>query len=244
MIFVDGVDIGDLTDVALRDRRMLSADGIFVVVATISEQDGSSVAEPEIIFRGVPYPEDADDAARRDPRDGRRVAGARRAARRSARSTCCSRCCTTTSPRSSTSACAAGRWCCRSSSRCSAAIPAAPPSPRPSSAGERPLPSCAGASTAGMVTTKRAPPSGGVSSATSPPWESRDGADDRQAEADRAAAVALAADEAVEDALAQLGVDARAVVGDHELHVSPSRPHGRADAGARRGVLERRSGSG
>jgi ribonuclease J len=59
MIFVDGVDIGDPTDVALRDRRMLSADGIFVVVATISEQDGSSVAEPEVIFRGVPYPEDA-----------------------------------------------------------------------------------------------------------------------------------------------------------------------------------------
>jgi ribonuclease J len=60
MIYVDGVDIGDPTDVALRDRRMLSADGIFVVVATVSEQDGSSVADPEIIFRGVPYPEDAD----------------------------------------------------------------------------------------------------------------------------------------------------------------------------------------
>src|SRR4051794_3931334 len=61
MIFVDGVDIGDPTDVALRDRRMLSADGIFVVVATISEQDGSSVAEPEVIFRGVPYPDDAEN---------------------------------------------------------------------------------------------------------------------------------------------------------------------------------------
>jgi ribonuclease J len=60
MIYVDGVDIGDPTDVALRDRRMLSADGIFVVVATISEQDGSSVADPEIIFRGVPYSEDAE----------------------------------------------------------------------------------------------------------------------------------------------------------------------------------------
>jgi ribonuclease J len=60
MIYVDGVEIGDPTDVALRDRRMLSADGIFVVVATISEQDGSSVADPEIIFRGVPYPEDAE----------------------------------------------------------------------------------------------------------------------------------------------------------------------------------------
>ena len=60
MIFVDGVDIGDVADVALRDRRMLSSDGIFVVVATVSEQDGSSVAEPEIILRGVPYPDDAE----------------------------------------------------------------------------------------------------------------------------------------------------------------------------------------
>jgi ribonuclease J len=60
MIFVDGVEIGDVTDVALRDRRMLSSDGIFVVVATISEQDGASVADPEVIFRGVPYPEDAE----------------------------------------------------------------------------------------------------------------------------------------------------------------------------------------
>jgi ribonuclease J len=60
MIYVDGVDIGDPADVALRDRRMLSADGIFVVVATISEQDGASVAEPEIIFRGVPFTKDAE----------------------------------------------------------------------------------------------------------------------------------------------------------------------------------------
>ncbi len=55
MIFVDGVEIGDVADVALRDRRMLSADGIFVVVVTIAEQDGSSVADPEVIFRGVPF---------------------------------------------------------------------------------------------------------------------------------------------------------------------------------------------
>jgi ribonuclease J len=55
MIFVDGVEIGDMADVALRDRRMLSADGIFIVVVTIAEQDGRSVADPEVIFRGVPF---------------------------------------------------------------------------------------------------------------------------------------------------------------------------------------------
>jgi ribonuclease J len=61
MIFVDGVEIGDMADVALRDRRMLSADGIFIVVVTIAEQDGSSVADPEVIFRGVPFLDQADE---------------------------------------------------------------------------------------------------------------------------------------------------------------------------------------
>jgi ribonuclease J len=61
MVFVDGVDIGDVADVALRDRRMLSADGIFIVVATVSEQDGSSVVPPEVLARGVPFLESNSD---------------------------------------------------------------------------------------------------------------------------------------------------------------------------------------
>jgi ribonuclease J len=60
VVFVDGVEVGDIEDVALRDRRMLSADGIFIVVATISEQDGRSVVPPEIIFRGVPFADESD----------------------------------------------------------------------------------------------------------------------------------------------------------------------------------------
>jgi ribonuclease J len=60
MIFVDGVDVGNIEDVALRDRRALSADGIFIVVATISGQDGRPLAEPEVIFRGVPFLADED----------------------------------------------------------------------------------------------------------------------------------------------------------------------------------------
>jgi ribonuclease J len=61
MIFVDGVDIGDPDDVALRDRRMLSGDGIFIVVATVSSEEGEQVAEPEIIFRGVPFLDEGSD---------------------------------------------------------------------------------------------------------------------------------------------------------------------------------------
>ena len=46
MIFVDGVDIGDVTDVALRDRRMLSADGIFIVVATVARRTAAPSSRP------------------------------------------------------------------------------------------------------------------------------------------------------------------------------------------------------
>jgi ribonuclease J len=60
VIFVDGVDIGEPDDVALRDRRTISADGIFIVVATVSSDDRAMVAEPEMIFRGVPFLEETD----------------------------------------------------------------------------------------------------------------------------------------------------------------------------------------
>jgi ribonuclease J len=55
VVFVDGVEVGDIEDVALRDRRALSADGIFIVVATVSGQDGHPIAPPEVISRGVPF---------------------------------------------------------------------------------------------------------------------------------------------------------------------------------------------
>jgi ribonuclease J len=60
MVFVDGVEVGDIEDVKLRDRRALSADGIFIVVATVSGQDGRPLAEPEVIARGVPFLAEAD----------------------------------------------------------------------------------------------------------------------------------------------------------------------------------------
>jgi len=61
MIFVDGVSVGEPDEFALRDRRKLSDDGVFIVVATISGDDGSKVADPEVIFRGVPFAEEADE---------------------------------------------------------------------------------------------------------------------------------------------------------------------------------------
>ncbi|HZO05839.1 MAG TPA: ribonuclease J [Solirubrobacterales bacterium] len=61
VIYVDGVNIGEPDDAALRDRREIAADGVFIVVATISADDGSIVADPEVIFRGVAFLEEAGD---------------------------------------------------------------------------------------------------------------------------------------------------------------------------------------
>ena len=60
VVYVDGVNVGEPDDVALRDRREISDDGIFIVVATISSDDGNVVADPEVILRGVAFLEDED----------------------------------------------------------------------------------------------------------------------------------------------------------------------------------------
>ncbi|MBI4744428.1 MAG: ribonuclease J [Actinobacteria bacterium] len=54
-VFVDGLGVGDIGDVVLRDRQQLSQDGIFVVVATINRQTCEVVAGPDIVSRGFVY---------------------------------------------------------------------------------------------------------------------------------------------------------------------------------------------
>ncbi len=52
--FVDGLGVGDVQDVALRDRRRLSEDGVVIIVATLAGRNGGGVAAPpELIVRGV-----------------------------------------------------------------------------------------------------------------------------------------------------------------------------------------------
>jgi ribonuclease J len=50
--FVDGLGVGDVKDVALRDRRHLSEDGVLIVVVTIGSQNGREITAPEVIARG------------------------------------------------------------------------------------------------------------------------------------------------------------------------------------------------
>ena len=50
--FVDGLGVGDVKDVALRDRRRLSEDGVLIIVATLAPEDGVPTNRPELIARG------------------------------------------------------------------------------------------------------------------------------------------------------------------------------------------------
>jgi ribonuclease J len=50
--FVDGLGVGDVKDVALRDRRHLSEGGVLIVVATVGSENGRAVARPEVVARG------------------------------------------------------------------------------------------------------------------------------------------------------------------------------------------------
>jgi ribonuclease J len=51
-VFVDGLSVGEVGEVVLRDRRALASDGIFMVVVTVDKQTGSVLGRPEIITRG------------------------------------------------------------------------------------------------------------------------------------------------------------------------------------------------
>jgi ribonuclease J len=54
--FVDGLGVGDVRDVALRDRRTLSEDGVLIIVATVAGRNGQPAGMPELIARGLTEP--------------------------------------------------------------------------------------------------------------------------------------------------------------------------------------------
>ncbi len=51
-ILIDGIGVGDVGNIVLRDRKLLSQDGIFTVVITLSRKQKRIAAGPEIVSRG------------------------------------------------------------------------------------------------------------------------------------------------------------------------------------------------
>jgi ribonuclease J len=64
--FVDGLGVGDVQDVALRDRRRLSEHGVLIVVTTVALSDGGEIAPPELIARGFGEDEELLDELREE----------------------------------------------------------------------------------------------------------------------------------------------------------------------------------
>jgi len=54
-VMVDGLGVGDVGNIVLRDRKAMAADGIFVVIVTVNHETGQIVTSPDIISRGFIY---------------------------------------------------------------------------------------------------------------------------------------------------------------------------------------------
>ena len=64
-VYVDGLGVGDVGSVVLRDRKQLSQDGFIVCIVAIDEFDGEVVYGPEIISRGFVYMREQEELIKR-----------------------------------------------------------------------------------------------------------------------------------------------------------------------------------
>lgn len=64
-VYVDGLGVGDIGNVVLRDRRQLSQEGFIVCIVAVDEYDGEIIYGPEIISRGFVYMREQEDLIRR-----------------------------------------------------------------------------------------------------------------------------------------------------------------------------------
>lgn len=60
-VFVDGISVGDVGQIVLRDRKVLSQDGILMAVLTVDKETGQPIAGPDIVSRGFVYMRDAEE---------------------------------------------------------------------------------------------------------------------------------------------------------------------------------------
>ena len=60
-ILIDGIGVGDVGNIVLRDRKLLSQDGIFTVVVTLNRKQKRIAAGPEVVSRGFVYVRESEE---------------------------------------------------------------------------------------------------------------------------------------------------------------------------------------
>ncbi len=63
-VFIDGLGVGDVGEVVIRDRQVMAKDGMFVIILTVDRKTGKLISQPEILSRGFIYMKGSDELIR------------------------------------------------------------------------------------------------------------------------------------------------------------------------------------
>lgn len=63
-VFIDGLGVGDVGEVVIRDRQLMAKDGMFVIIMTVDRKTGALINQPDIISRGFIYMKGSDELIR------------------------------------------------------------------------------------------------------------------------------------------------------------------------------------